>query len=53
MMLTSVDLLFHSDSLLSMLEQHCGRLTEEDFFKLGPEVVAELHELLSMISRVV
>lgn len=39
--------------LLVMLERQCGSLTEEDFSKLGPGVVAELHELLSMISRVV
>ncbi|MGB6162120.1 MAG: hypothetical protein WCF33_17250 [Pseudonocardiaceae bacterium] len=39
--------------LLQILERQCGSLTEEDFFKLGPEVVTELHELLSMISRVV
>jgi len=36
-----------------MLEQQCGSLTEEDFSKLGPEVVVELRKLLSMISRVV
>lgn len=39
--------------LLQMLEQRSGSLTEEDFSKLGPGVVAELQALLSMISRVV
>lgn len=39
--------------LLLILERQCGSLTEEDFSKLGPGVVAELHELLAKISRVV
>jgi hypothetical protein len=39
--------------LLPLLERECARLTEQDFHKLGPAVVAELRELLSMINSVV
>jgi hypothetical protein len=41
------------DKLLPLLDEHASRLTVADFAALGPDVVAELRALLSVVESVI
>jgi hypothetical protein len=41
------------NGVLSAFKDSCARLTERDFAALGPDVVTEVRELLTMLASVI